>query len=197
VALPKARNRQTQKTKRFLQEALLSLMSEKSYESILVQDILDRADIGRSTFYMHYQDKDALLVGGLQPLLGHLKEAQESSAATSSKKYERVIGFSLAMFEHAHGGRRLYKALSGGQGWMIVQSHIEEMLIQMMKKEARPLFKGRNSSEVPFELFVHYLGSTFTSVMTWWLNQRNPVSPEEINDLFRGLVIPTLAAHLG
>lgn len=125
-------------------------------------------------------------------------DAQAESAIRiySGKKYERVIGFSLALFEHAYEGRVLYKALSSGQGWTIVRNHIEEMLVQFMKEEARPLFRKKSSSDIPFEVFIYYLGSTFMSVMTWWLNHRNPLSPKEINALFRDLVVPTLAANL-
>lgn len=192
----KTKNRQVQRTRRALHEALLVLMREKNYEAILVQDILDRANIGRSTFYMHYRDKDELLVDGLENLRLLLETAHAQAKYSSDKKYEKVIGFSFAFFEHAQGGRALYKALSGGQGWTIIRGRIEEMLVNFMKEEARPLFKKKSSSDIPFELFIYYLGSTFMSVMTWWLNHRNPPPPKEIDGLFRDLVTPTLAANL-
>lgn len=189
-------DRRTQKTRKALSEALISLMFEKSYESIVVQDILDRANVGRSTFYTHFRDRDELLVNGLQDLRELLRTAQTAARAASARNHEHVIGFSLAMFEHAYSHKKLYQALVGGPGWAIVRQHIEDMLVQLMTEEARTLFKKKTSSEVHFELFVHFLGATFMSVLTWWFNQRNPLSPKEIDTLFRKLVIPTLAVNL-
>ena len=189
-------DRRTQKTRAALQEALISLMFEKSYEAILIQEILDRANVGRSTFYTHFRDKDELLVEGLQGLKELLRNAQIATPTPSNKSYEKVIGFSLAMFEHAHDHKKLYRSLVSGPGWVIVRQRIEEILVQLMKEEARALFKRRTASEVPFELFIHFLGATFMSVLTWWFNFKRPLPPKEINALFRELVIPTLAAHL-
>ena len=189
-------DRRTQKTRTALQEALISLMFEKSYEAILIQEILDRANVGRSTFYTHFSDKDELLVEGLQGLKELLRNAQIATPTPSNKSYEKVIGFSLAMFEHAHDHKKLYRSLVSGPGWVIVRQRIEEILVQLMKEEARTLFKRRTASEVPFELFIHFLGATFMSVLTWWFNFKRPLPPKEINALFRELVIPTLAAHL-
>lgn len=192
----KSEDRRPQKTRQALNEALVSLMSEKRYDSIIVQEILDRANIGRSTFYLHYRDKDELLVDGLQGLKELLRSTQKSAPVSSGKRHERVIGFSLAMFEHAHGGRKLYRSLVGGPGWIIVRQHLEDTLVQLIKEEAKARFKMKGSSDVPFELFIHFLASTFLLVLTWWLNYKIPISPDEINDLYRGLVLPTLAENM-
>ena len=189
-------DRRTQKTRTALQESLISLMFEKSYEAILIQEILDRANVGRSTFYTHFRDMDELLVVSLQGLQELLRDAQTATPTPSNKRYEKVIGFSLAMFEHAHDHKKLYRSLVGGPGWIIVRQRIEEILVQLMKEEARALFKRGAASEVPFELFIHFLGATFMSVLTWWFNFKRPLPPKEINALFRELVVPTLAAHL-
>src|SRR5260370_15510074 len=87
-------------------KALMSLILEKKYESITVQEILDRADVGRSTFYMHFQDKDELLFDGFQYLQSFLESAQEVSGTPPRNSYDRIIGFSLPMFEHAQEYRR-------------------------------------------------------------------------------------------
>lgn len=189
-------DRRSQKTRKALQEALISLMFEKSYDAILIQEILDRANVGRSTFYTHFRDKDELLSEGLKGLQEMLRNAQMATVVASDKKYEKVIGFSLAMFEHAHDHKKLYRSLVSGPGWVIVRQRIEEILVQLMREEARTLFRSRVSSDVPFELFIHYLGATFMTVLTWWFNSGRPLPPAEINTRFRELVIPTLAAHL-
>lgn len=96
-----------------LHKALMSLILERKYESITVQEILDRADVGRSTFYMHFQDKDELLFSGFHYLEEFLESAQGVSTSVPGKSYERIIGFSLPMFEHAQEYRRVNRALLG------------------------------------------------------------------------------------
>lgn len=189
-------DRRTQKTRKALREALISLMFEKNYDDIVIQEVLDRANAGRSTFYTHYRDKDDLLVDGVQDLRELLRKAQLATPVGSPRSYEKVIGFSLAMFEHAYAHKRLYRTLVRGAGWTMVRQSIEEILVQLMKEEARPLFRKKATSEASFELFMHFLGATFMSVMTWWFNYKAPLAPKEIDALFRELVIPTLEARL-
>jgi hypothetical protein len=97
------------------------------------------------------------------------------------------------MFEHADGHKKVYRSLISGQGWSIFRQHMEEMLIQLMKEEAAPFFNKKASSDAGVELFIHFLASTFLSVLSWWFNYEKPLSPKEINDRFRELVVPTLA----
>ncbi|MBI3480027.1 MAG: TetR/AcrR family transcriptional regulator [Nitrosomonadales bacterium] len=189
-------DRRIQKTRKALVVALISLMTEKSYEEISIQDILDRADIGRSTFYGHFRDKSELLIEGLQGLKEILHQAQMAAASGSDHSYEKVIGFSLAMFEHAASHKIIYRSLVNGQGWNIVKTHIEDMLVQLMKKEARTLYKKSSDHIIPFDLFIDFIGATFTSVITWWFHYKKPLTPKEIDALFRALVIPTLTEHL-
>lgn len=188
-------DRRVQKTKMALHDALITLMHEKRYDDILVQEILDRADVGRSTFYTHFQDKDDLLVEGIKHLRLELSEAQNAARYSSENSYDRVIGFSYAMFDHAYSHRQVYRSLIGGQGWIVLQPYMEEVLTDIMTESAKPLYKG-SSSDTPFELFIHFLSSTFWSVMTWWLNERNPMPPQDINLYFRELVIPSLMSKL-
>ena len=193
----KTEDRRPQKTRRALNEALLSLMFEKSYDSIVVQEILDRANIGRSTFYIHFRDKDELLADGIHHQLGKLlHDAQAATVVSSTNRYEKVIGFSLAMFEHAYDFKKLYWTMVRSGSWVNVQQHLDEILFNLMKKEAQLLYKKNRTAELPLELFIQVLTSTFISVMTWWFNAKNPIPPKEINSYYRKLVLPTLIEYL-
>ena len=68
----KKEDRRSQRTRRLLHQAIMSLMQEKRYDTITVQDIIDRADVGRSTFYAHFQDKEDLLNSNLEEILDDL-----------------------------------------------------------------------------------------------------------------------------
>ena len=187
--MKKTEDRRIQKTRKLLHEALISLILEKNYESI----------VGRSTFYMHFRDKDELLLSGLQDLRDMLISALAVTPPVTARPYEKIIGFSLAMFEHAYEYRGVWKALLGSQAGAVVRQHIRKILADLIRdefgKELQKLKKA--DSVVPFDLFVHFLSATFMSSLTWWLNQKNPLPPEKINEAFRALVLPAINSNLG
>ena len=194
--MEKRPDRRVQRTRRLLHKALMSCILEKKYESITVQEILDRADVGRSTFYVHFRDKDELLVSGFGELQSLLKSAHAASATPSGKSYERIIGFSLAMFEHASEYRRVNRALFGSNAEAIVRRQIHSVLASIVGKEVELEFRRqkRVGSPVSPELLTHFLVSTYISVMSWWLKDKKPVPPKEIDAAYRHLVLPCLAS---
>jgi AcrR family transcriptional regulator len=194
---PKGQDRRVQKTLKLLHEALMSLVLEKKYELIPVQEILDRANVGRSTFYSHFGDKDELLLKGIDGMRDLLRAAQAASPPVSDRSYERIIGFSQAMFTHANEYRHVYKALMHSAAGPIVRQRIQKVLVDLIKEESGKELVGRKRkrSDLPLELLIQYLASVFLLVITWWVDQKNTLSPELINDMFRSLVLPTLAAN--
>ena len=187
-------DRRIQKTKKLLREALVSLILEKDYDSIIVQDILDRANVGRSTFYLHYEDKDHLLMAGFSDLRENLSGALKASPPILGNPSENLLRFSLFMFEHAYGHIAMYRALAPKRGAFILQA-LQETLAGFIEEQATPLFK-KKGGPIPFDLFVHFLASSFISVMSWWIEQKKPVPPNQINPIFRALVMPSIASHL-
>src|SRR5215510_7939074 len=119
------KDRRVQKTKSLLHEALGSLIREKPYDAIVVQEILDRANVGRSTFYMHFRDKDDLLVSSIRDLL---RSVQATGLPASGKGYERIISFSLPMFEHIDQQRQIGAARMGARGRAIIHEQLLKAL---------------------------------------------------------------------
>jgi AcrR family transcriptional regulator len=108
-------DRRVARTRGMVHQALLSLILEKGYEAISVEDICERANVGRSTFYAHFTGKDDLKRSGLEHLRRELLERHRSASA-SMPVSARPLGFSLAMFEHARDHMHLYRALVGSKG---------------------------------------------------------------------------------
>lgn len=195
-AKAKKADRRVQRTHRMLHQALMSLITEKKYELITVQEVLDRADVGRSTFYTHFRDKDELLVEGFHHFKNRLASAQASSAAAPNKSYQRIIGFSLAMFEHVSEYRRVLRALLDSNGETVVRRHLHSALVGVIQPEVKAQLRERVSEHCPVspELLTHFLVSTYLSVLTWWLNSKNPLPPKGIDAAYRQLVLPCLAS---
>ena len=189
-------DRRVQRTQTLLHKALMSLILEKKYESITVQEILDRADVGRSTFYVHFRDKDELLFSGFQYLERFLESQQEGSRSSPPNSYERIIGFSLPMFEHALEYRRVNRALLGSRAEAVVRRRIHSVLSGIVSREVAAELRSRKHTRiaVPPELLSHFVVSTYVSVLTWWLNSTNPVPPKDIDAAYRRLVLPCLAS---
>src|ERR1700757_5499961 len=78
-----AGDRRVRRTRKLLHDAFLALVLEKGYEKTTIQDILDRADVGRSTFYVHFRDKEALLTSSFDGMGDQLEnELAEIEAPT-------------------------------------------------------------------------------------------------------------------
>ncbi len=129
-------DRRVRRTRESLHKALISLALEKHYDSITVQEVLDRADIGRSTFYTHFQSMEELLISGMQELRTTLSSALENQRK-SAKRRENVIAFSRAMFDHAYGYRNVYFALLNTGAWPIVRQQLQEVLEELIRRECK------------------------------------------------------------
>ncbi len=191
-------DRRVQKTLKFLHEALMSLVVEKKYERISVQEILDRANVGRSTFYTHYRDKDELLQNAFDDLRAGLEAAQAAAPVVPGKSYERIIGFSQAMFAHAHGYRQVYGALIRSEAGPIVRQRIQKVIVGLIRAEfKKEAAKGRKmATPLPPDLVIHYLASTFLSLLEWWVGEKSGLSPESMNSIYRTLVLPVLSSSI-
>jgi len=178
-----------------LHEALFSLIHEKSYDAIVVKEILDRANVGRLTFYTHFRNKDDLLVSGIHDLLRSVQSAGRPSSATRD---EKMLWFSLPIFEHISHYRRAGEARIGTRGRGIIHEHLQHVLAELMAEDVRTALQCRREKvgQVPPELFVQYVASTFILVLHWWLDSRSSLPPKEVNDVFRALILPTMAAAL-
>jgi len=177
----------------------MSLVLEKKYETITVQEILDRADVGRSTFYSHFHHKDELLRGGLQYLNDFLASAHIASMVVPGKSFEGIITFSSAMFEHANEYRAAIRALLGSTAETVVRRHIHSLLSSIVSQGVKIEMQRRKRAQgaISAELLTHFLVSTFISVFTWWLNTKNSLAPKDIDKAYRRLVLPCLASIFG
>lgn len=194
---PKGGDRRVQRTRRLLLEALIELILEKGYETVTVQEIIDRADVGRSTFYAHFLDKQQLLMSGIEQLGAFLAQAQAAAQAGPGDLSRPTLGFSLAMFQHARDQHRLFQAMVGKQSQALVQQQIESVLAGLVRAELTPLAAGGAPEPIPLDAVVQYTVGAFFSLLSWWLDRKLPCSAEEMDRTFRALTLPGIRAALG
>ncbi len=183
----RAKDRRIQKTEKALREALTFLIGEKSYDDIAVKEILDRANVGRSTFYMHFRNKDELLLSGIYDIIGALE-----SPADSSKGHDRILWFSFPVFEYHYQHRHIGRDKIGTRGRAILHEHLRRVLSGVISEVVERDFREGRKPQIAPDLLAGYVASTFVLVLNWWVDRRMPVSPKEINGVFRRLVLPTL-----
>ncbi len=108
-------DRRTQRTQQALLDALIDLLKVRHYDAISVKDIIEKANVGRSTFYAHYQTKDDLLKGGFERVLNMLLEQVIFDAADRNMTLDTV-----PLFRHAQGHAELFRTLAWGSGFEVI-----------------------------------------------------------------------------
>jgi AcrR family transcriptional regulator len=210
---PNTTDRRVQKTRKLLQEALIELVTAKGYESVTIQEILDTANVGRSTFYAHFQNKDQLL----DSILDRLKELFEQhkkqllGRAENSRKtgvqLARGSSPTLSLFQFAGQNHRFFKAMLGNQGYGLfakpvydyVFAHVHGIFTEPVHSDAfthlhRPsekLASGEMSDSLESEIAGHYFASALMGILVWWVEKDMPCRAEVIDDLFSQLAMPS------
>jgi AcrR family transcriptional regulator len=186
-------DRRIQRTRKLLQDALLSLILEKGYDAVTIQDVLDRANVGRSTFYAHFQDKESLFLSEFEALRALFEDHLSGQSMAEADTWQ----LSLEMFRHAQSQHELYSALAGKQGGSIVLAHLQKYLNLLLVAHLKPHLASQKDPTVPLEILAHYLVSSFLSLLVWWLDHEMPYSAERMNEMFRQLTQPGVEKIIG
>src|SRR5579859_807977 len=170
------------RTRGLLSNALVELMQEKSIDKITVQEVLDRATVGRSTFYLHYRDKDDLLLCVLEDGL----ETWSTALIRNKEKSLRVAPVA-EFFAHAAGARKLYRALVDSGG---IHTFFELGQGYFARGFARRLRDMGLKNLVQGELDArsHALAGNLLSLLIWWLDRGARESPKAMDELFHRMV---------
>lgn len=182
-------DRRSQRTRHLLSEALVELIREKGYNTITVSDIIDRANVGRSTFYAHYRDKDDLLAGELDRVIEVL------SLDIPHESYEGNSFFSsLGLFRHVGDEYELYKALVWSSGVDLLFKHVQKSLSQRIE---HGLQASKKEFDVPVSILANFVAGSFLTLLKWWLDNKMIYSPEQMDEIFLKLTMPGIEkAHI-
>jgi AcrR family transcriptional regulator len=171
------------RTRDRLGDAIIQLIQEKPFASITVQDVLDRAGVGRSTFYVHYTDKDDLFISDVEEGLGMMATA----LSRNKDKSDRVFPV-REFFAHVGDVKRFYAALveSGkiNDIWELAQGLFARGIAQRLAEipRARGIDPARRTA-----LGQAHAGALL-SLLKWWLNQSKRESPGHMDELYHSMV---------
>lgn len=184
-------DRRSRRSRRLIVEALLALMREKRYDRITVQEIIDRADVGRSTFYAQFRNKDEVLERELEHVFGQL-HAQQVAAATEPAAQ---LLPSLEFFRHVHAQQALYPALirslASDPHYLAVHRTLRDQAAAQLALAA-----GSGNLAVPPEIVADYLAGALLTLVHWWLDHGLAYTPEQMEAFFRQLALPSVRAVL-
>jgi AcrR family transcriptional regulator len=191
----KTSDRRVRRTRRALQEALIQLILEKGYDSVTIEEITDRADLGRTTFYLHFKDKEALLLRAIDTICedfieehSALLESIDNPENTLRKlRYnldERILYY---IFAHARDHSDLYKVMMRGEGGARATRRFTNIIRDETTKRLNQI-KGLEN-KVPTEIFAVHFSGMLMELVTWWLEEDQPYTIEEMVAFFQQMFI--------
>lgn len=158
-------DRRIQKSKMYLSDAFIALILEKGYEAVTVQEIIDRANVGRSTFYAHFESKEQLLFS----LLGTINEKSKDG-----------IDFEM-LFNHCADNFQIAKAMLGKKGGDLIIGHIRDVMSLKIAKDLKRDSSKSKSEQLKIYFTSEALSAALVSYLTNWLDEDMPYSSEEMS----------------
>lgn len=179
----KKTDRRTQRTQHNLTHAMVDLVTEKRFDDITVQNLIDRADIGRSTFYTHYRDKEDLFQQNWERFLDFCVEQ-----VVWEKVGQGAFFPVLFLFDHLKDVQPFYRGLVLSRKSDALFNTGAEYLSQKIAEGLKANLKYHPS--IPIPILANYLATELFGLLKWWLDQGMPHSPERMDQIFHELVNP-------
>lgn len=176
-------DQRTRRTHQRLGSALVDLIQEKPFDDVTVQEVLERASVGRSTFYLHFRDKNDLLLSQLEKFL----EMMSTTLSIRKEKSHRVVPVA-EMFAHIGGQNKLYRALADSgrlnDFFDLAQGYFGRGIEQRLRESRR--LPGVPQRELTACAFA--LAGSLLSLLRWWLDRGAKEPPSDMDQLFHRIV---------
>lgn len=182
-------DRRQQKTRDAVFAAFGALISKKSYSRITIQDIIDEANVGRTTFYAHFDTKDSLLEEMCVDLFSHVFSSALSEERTHNfaAREGNAQGLIAHVLHHLKDNdKNIIAILSGESGELFLgyfRRHLHELLATYLLNEAA----GKDRT-VPRDFLLNHLSSSFIGMVQWWISRGLKPTPEEVAGYYMMLI---------
>ena len=186
-------DRRQRKTRRSIFDAFTRLLAKKSYTSITVQEIIDEADVGRTTFYAHFSTKDQLLKALCEELFGHIMENMLDSVKGNGlySNAEAPSSATCHLLHHIKEDRSIITLLSHDSSELFLR-YFREALTDFIKAGFSEGNMGRNSQDIPEDFLINHIAGSFVEMVLWWIRSGLEQSPEELDHYFCKAINPLL-----
>lgn len=179
-------DRRIQRTRKALRDALHSLVLDRGYDDLSVQDITDKANLGRATFYLHYREKDELLEDLLRELSDNFNQRYGGKVRFSDRKIVQT------MFEYAENFYDFYRIMMIGKGGVIGIRKLQVIIRETYTVFLNSLEESVGGKfAVPRDFLDNFQAGSLMSIVFWWLEQDMPYPPAEMADMVLALASPT------
>lgn len=173
-------DRRKKKTRQAVYDAFTGLLEEKSYSNITVQEIIDEADIGRSTFYSHFETKDELLKALCTEIFDHVfaEDLTKEHTHDFSSGKKDIKGEITHILYHLKDSSRYLKRILSCESGEIFMNYFKEYLEDVFRGELE-----KRESDIPKDYMLNHMVCDFAETVRWWM-KHDEYSPEEISRFF-------------
>ncbi len=186
-------DRRQQKTRAAVFNAFTSLLAEKSYNNITVQNIIEAANVGRTTFYAHFETKDDLLKSLCQELFGHIIGSTMDSANTQGLYSHASAPKSVFchLLHHLQKNDNNILGLLSCQSSEIFMRYFRDSLTELVQNQLA-VHEYKLNTDIPRDFLINHITSSFVEMVLWWIKGHMQQSPEELDRYFRAVIAPIL-----
>lgn len=178
-------DRRQRRTRTAIFKAFSELLSEKSYSKITVQEIIDRADVGRTTFYSHFETKDELLKELCMELFGHIISTAMDYTHTHGVQHHGSVYWHL--LSHLKENDLNILGLLSGESSEIFLRYFKDSLNHLTENHFRAEI---SDSPLPGDFLINHISGSFVEMVLWWIKGRMKQTPEELDKYFEGVILP-------
>ncbi|MDV9186654.1 TetR/AcrR family transcriptional regulator [Streptomyces sp. SR27] len=183
-----AGDRRVRRTRAALRQALVELVLQKGFHAVTVEEITERADIGRATFYAHYRDKEDLLVGIVRDLG---EDRERLLPAIRQAHAEGFTGLPVKyIFEHAEQEKPVYQVILRGEG----DGRALREFADLLRTHAEAVFRARVEQlgvtpRIPLDVVARAWTGELIALLTWWVENDTGYGAAEITAHLRDLSV--------
>lgn len=184
-------DRRQQKTRAAIFQAFSSLLSEKSYNHITVQEIIDRANVGRTTFYAHFETKDDLLKALCEELFGHILASAMDCSHTHGLCSNGNVPESIFchLLQHLQENDNNILGLLSCESSEIFLRYFKDSLSSLIQSQFMEQNRPINR-DFPDDFLVNHISGSFVEMVLWWVKGRMKQTPEDLDRYFRAVIEP-------
>lgn len=182
-------DRRQKKTREAIFRAFSELLAKKHYDKITVGEIIDRADVGRATFYAHFETKDFLLKELCEELFCHVFDATDEGSEKHRHIFECDAPSSaiLHLLQHLQKNDNHILDLLACESNELFLRYFRENLKLLIKKQPT-LFGNKNARDVPDEFWINHVSAAFVEAVRWWLDNGMKEDPETLSAYFMAVI---------